>query len=526
MWKRICGGLLLVVLCGCLKTKDEVTINTDGSGKVHLETTSSLPPEMAENMTGGQMGGMGPVLYPPISEAEARKFFPAKDFNVSVKEERKDNGDVTTVVDAEFKDINALLASPYGRAHQLSAQIQNGSLVVKGITAMEGPARYAEMKNDSDFVDMAGLADLQKKKNEMSAEFRIMLPNAISGGNGTNEGKSAVWSAARAQSKGAEDFAQKLGTVCEARCSADGLKFSPVTPVRLSLQPFSELAEGASQGQGPTVDTKKISAAVKFVPYGLTITRSLDLSGEGGTQQNAARLLGAVVVPAEFVPQKWGEAKLDEVVDAKGNDLKPSGNSMEERMAAMQFNAGASEEDDEGDAATNAATEQRHVVSLAFRPPDWKVNEIARIKGTAALEYFGGTQTVVKLTNAVPANWIMDMSQMNYNASEKNLHSPGLTALGLAISVPMCMSQSGMTMLTLQVTGKTAAMTDVQVFDADGKPWPTMLSQMNMGEAGTCQVIVAGKPKPPLSLAMLVSGGGSTVEVPILVEHVAVTQKH
>jgi hypothetical protein len=295
-------------------------------------------------------------------------------------------------------------------------------------------------------------------------------------------------------------------------------------PARLSLQPFSGLADGAAQSRGASVDTNKISAAVKFVPYGLTVTRSLDLSGEGGAQQNGARLVGAVVVPAEFVPQKWGEVKLDEAVDAKGSDLKP-GNSAADRVSTMEFNFGARDEDAEGETATNVAAEQRHVISLSFRPPDWKVNEIARIKGTASLEYFGGAQTVVKLTNAVPANWITDMTQMNFNGSKKNLQSPALSALGLSISVPMCMSQSGMTTLTLQVKGKSAALADVQIFDAEGKPWPTMLSPMNLGDEGTCQVVVAGKPQPPLSLAMLVNGGGSTVEVPILVEHVAVTQR-
>jgi hypothetical protein len=399
------------------------------------------------------------------------------------------------------------------------------SLVVKGITAMEGPARYAEMKDDSGMSAMPGFADMQQKKNEMSAEFRITLPNAITGGNGTNTGKSEMWSVARAQSKDAEDFARKLGTMCEARCSADGLKFSPTVPVRLSLQPFSGLADGKAESHGASVDTNKISAAVKFVPYGLTVTRSLDLSGEGGAQQNGARLVGAVVVPTEFVPQKWGEVKLDEAVDAKGGDLKP-GDSTADRVSAMEFNLGGRDEDTEGESATNnAAAEQRHVVSLSFRPPDWKVNEIARIKGTASLEYFGGAQTVVKLTNAVPANWISDMERMNFNGSEKNLQSPALSALGLSISVPMCMSQSGMTMLTLQVKGKSTALTDVQIFDNEGKPWPTMLSPMNSGDDGTCQVVVAGKPQPPLSLAMLVNGGGSTVEVPILVEHVAITQK-
>lgn len=529
MWKRISTALLLIPLCGCLQTRDEVTINADGSGKVHLETRSSLPPELAESLaTGGALGGGVGIAYPPISEDEARKFFPGKDFNVTTKQDRADNGDVTTVIDVAFEDINAVLASPYGRAHQLSVVIQDGSLVVKGITGMEGSARLAEMKDESGMAsEMPGLLDVQKRKNEMSDEFRITLPNLITSGNGTNEGKSEIWSAAYAQSKDAEKFARKLGAVCEARCSAQGLQFAPITPARLSLQPFGELSAGAAQGTASGIDTNKIAAAVKFVPYGLSITRSLDLSGEGGGQENEARLVGAIVVPTEFVPAKWGEVKLDEAVDAKGNDLKPN-NSPEDRFAMMRANSGGMDNEDDGDgSSTNKIAGQRHIVSLTFHPPDWKVKEIARIKGSATLEYFGGSQVLVKLTNAVPANWIADMSKMmsgGFNSSEKDFHSQALSELGLSVSAGMCMSQAGMTMLTLQVKGKTAALTDVQVFDADGKPWPTMIAQTGMGEEGSCQVVVAGKPQPPLSLALLASGGGSAIEVPILVEHVATTQ--
>jgi hypothetical protein len=274
MWKRMTVGLLLVFLCGCIRTKDELTINADGSGKVQIETVSSIPLELSEGMgmQAGLGGAGGGAIYPPLTEAEARKFFPGKDFNVTVKQQKADNGEVTTVIVAEFKDINALLASPYGRAHQLSVKIANGSLVVQGVTGMEAAARFAEMKDDTGMgmAAMPGLADLQKKKDQMRAEFRVTLPNAIATANGTRDGKTATWMVERAKCKDAEDFARQLGTVSEASCPADGLKMSPVTPPRMGLLPFAELAAGTA-GAGTSVDTNKIAAAVKFVPYGLTV---------------------------------------------------------------------------------------------------------------------------------------------------------------------------------------------------------------------------------------------------------------
>jgi hypothetical protein len=231
------------------------------------------------------------------------------------------------------------------------------------------------------------------------------------------------------------------------------------------------------------------------------VTRSLDLSGQGGTQENGAQLIGAVMIPQEFAPQKWGDPQLDEVVDAKGNDLKP-GDSDTARGFMMRTRFAEMQNGDEEESSTNNI--QRHVVSFSFRPPDWKINEIARIKGSVRLQYFGGSQ-VVKLTNAVPASWIADASKMMgggmFNSSEKALNSATLAGLRLSLSGQMGMAQSGMTMLELQVKGKQAALTDAQVFDADGRPWPTLLPQQDIGgdEANMSQILVAGKPQPALS---------------------------
>ena len=358
-------GLLLAALCGCIKIKDELTLNADGSGKVRIETQTSLPPEYAEGMAGQMAGAGGGVIYPPVNEDEARKFFPAKDFSVTVTQQKADQGEVTTVIEAAFTNINALLASPYGRAHQLTMKIADGSLVVRGVTGMEATARFAEMKDETGMGMgmMPATADLQKKKNEMRDEFRLTLPNAVSSATGVKDGKTAAWIVERAKCKDAEDFAQQLGTLSEARCPADGLTMTPVTPARLGLLPFAELATGVADA-GTPVDTNKIAAAAKFVPYGLAVTRTLDLSGEGGGQESVAQLTGAVVVPPEFEPQKWGEPKLEEAVDAKGNDLKPGDSDGNQAFMMRSRYSQFGGEDDE-DSATNLP---KHVVDHRFPP--------------------------------------------------------------------------------------------------------------------------------------------------------------
>ena len=526
MWKQIGFGLALLFLCGCFKTKDELTLNADGSGKVRIETRTSLPPEWSGEVGMGERLGGG-VMYPPLSEAEAQKFFPAKDFHLNVSAEKADDGDTTIVVEAEFKDINALLGSPYGRAHQLLVRIEAGTLAIKAVSGMEGVARLAEMQDDGgmEMAAMPGVADMQKKKGEMRSEFRVTLPNPISAANGTRDGKTAVWIVERAKCKDAADFACQLGAVSEARCPADGVNMAPRTPARLGLLPFAELLAGTAPSNGSAVDTTKIAAAAKFVPYGLLITRSVDISGGGGAQASVGQLIGAVVLPREYAPEKWGDARLDEVTDGKGNELK-SGESARENALSMLARFSLSEtEQGEGQESGNPA-ELRHVVALCFRPPDWKVNEIARIKGSVALRYFGDGSQVVKLTNAVPVGGIMDASKGmgggGFNAAEKILASPALTKLGLTLSLQMGVVEGGMTMLMLQTGGEQATLTDAQVFDAEGKPWPTFLNQVERGEEGSCQIMIAGKPQPPLSLALLVAGGGSTVEVPVELDHIGI----
>jgi hypothetical protein len=473
----------------------------------------------------GEMGAG--IAYPPISEAEAQKFFPGKDFKITVKQDKTDKGDTVTVIDVEYKDINALLASPYGRAHQLTVVNGPDRLVVRAVSGMEGIARIAEIKPDKEMGMMAmpGLDDMQKKKNEMRVEFRVTLPNTVTASNGVRDGKSAAWISERAKCKDSAEFVQQVSAVDEARCDGSGLKFSPVTPARLGLCPFAELSVGTSAAKGAGPDTAKITAAAKFIPYGVIITRSVDLNGQGGMNQNSANLVGAVVLPREYEPQQWGEPTLDEAVDAKGNDLKPTEGN---QRGAFPYSAVTMPETEGDDTEqTNAASDLRHTVSFSFRPPDWKIKEIGKIKGSVALHYFGGAE-VVKMTNAIPANWIIDPAKgmSGFDASEKKINSPKLAEMGMPLSLQMGMAQSGMTMLMLQINGKKGVLVDAQVFDAQGKPWPTFLGQQNMGgdEGNGCQLMVPGSPPAPLSLAVVASGSGSSVDLPVLVEHIPLTQ--
>ena len=128
-------ALAAVGLCGCFQVQDDLTLQADGSGKVKLTVHSSVAEDVITMLgASSRFGGDSAPMYPPVNEAGARHFFPAKDFTLKVEEKEATEGK-TLVVEASFKDINRLLASPYGRAHQLAlATNQNGTLRLRALS--------------------------------------------------------------------------------------------------------------------------------------------------------------------------------------------------------------------------------------------------------------------------------------------------------------------------------------------------------------------------------------------------------
>jgi hypothetical protein len=530
---------LLLLLTGCFQIEDELTLQPDGSGMIKLTVNTDLPDEMTA-MT-SQFGGGAP-LYPPVSEQEAKYFFPAKDFTLKTAGKSGGGNNKTLTVDAAFKDVNAMLASPYARAHQLSLKTNaDGTLKLQTLSGGALLAQAAQFKAEGEWasaLQMPGLQDAQKKKGGMRLQFKITLPNTVSDGNGSRQDKTVSWTIERAKCKDDDEFAAKMSGLFEATCSAQGLKFSPVTPPRLGLVSFPKLAAG-KVAEGPALpDTTKIAQAARFVPYSLQVTRSLDLSGENSYSPSQAQLTGAIIVPADLAPQRWGVPKLEEATDAKGNNLVPKENDENgeilrsfDRSSRFGMGDDPTDEDDDSTGGNSKAKDKPHFVSLNFKAPEWKVKKIGKLKGSVELQYLGGSE-IVKLTNAVPAALVRDMSKasaaesFSFDSDRGQISDSRLAALGLSLKVDMAMSQGGMTTISLESSGGKAALTDLQVFDADGKPWPTTLMQDSSGgEQHSCQVMVAGKPKPPFSLALAVGGVGASVPVPILLENVPISDK-
>jgi len=520
--------LLCFFLCGCFEVQDELTIHPAGSGQVRMVVRSTLPPDVLQAFTMGGNSGSMPI-YPPVTEVEAKRFFPEKDFATAVEESSHGVTNSITII-AKFKDVNALLASPYGRAHQLLLKPSpDGRLTVTAISAGEPLARAAQVNPTNDFVEMplpnlAGL-DLAKRKDQMRFEFRLVLPDEVKESNGQNDAVAVSWVTERAKCRDDEEFAQKLSTVLHAAWSGDSVRFTPANKIRLGLAPFPQLAEEKTTGTGAAPEAKSILAAAKFVPKSLQVTRTVDLSGSGYGQGSQAILNAELALPTEFAPMKWGKPTVREATDASGANLivqeqgttSPESAMFSHRYGLRMNSPGADQ------ARTNAAVAKQQL-TLVFKAPEWRVKEIEVIKGEIELQYPGGMQ-ILKLTNAVPASMVSTprRGRISYNSNPREILDPRLVELGATVKVQMAAYQNGITTLSLQTGGKNSLL-DAQVFDADGRPWPTTFwkPEDSRDDEVYTQIMVPGKPKPPFSLALCFNAGGSTLKVPFQVEKVPV----
>lgn len=242
-----CGTIVLtVLLSGCVETKDELTLEADGTGKVRIETRTSILEEMMAG-TGLAMGtgSSNALLYPPITESEAKKYFLGDSFKATVRQEKIGKTERMLIIEATFKDVNALLNSPYARFHALTLKIESGRLMLKGLSGFESVAWLAEVKSKGKgFEKHLTAVEMEKLKTQLRTEFSVTLPNAVKASNGAQDGQTVRWITERAKCANVAEFAEKISIVLEASCSAENLRMLPVTPPRLALLRFQELQTG------------------------------------------------------------------------------------------------------------------------------------------------------------------------------------------------------------------------------------------------------------------------------------------
>lgn len=531
---------LLLTLCGCYQVKDELTLQPDGSGTIRLEVETAVSPNEL-GMTAGmflqsEFGGAA-VLYPPVNESEASQFFPSPGFTVEVAKERAPGKHSKVLITARFKDMQTLLASRYAQEHQLSLEIKDKTLSVRGKTGMEAIARAVALPLDKNMrgVFPPAVAEARRRTNEMRAEFRVNLPNAATAGNGRNDEKSVTWLFEHAKCASTDEFAAQVSSLLQASCSAEGITFTLPVHARLGLLPFAQLSEGEGTAAALAPAPEKIQAAMRFNPHTLHVNRMINLSGHDGGKMSIATLAGEFIIPMELAPPRWGLPHLTVATDAKGTDLLPKEDDGLDSGAdwRRQRHFPVMPEDDEEEEAAakpkERAKEIKRPMQVRFRAPEWKVKEIGQLKGSIALLYPRAGQ-IFKLTNAIPEKWVTDrsanrarMAQIMFEETEpRQIRDPRLAAAGLSMQVLSATSESGALSMTLMLPNPGGGVLAAQVFDKDGKPWSTLMTTSESRDQLTLTLGIPGRPPAPLSLALIVSSSSAAVEFPFELQHVPI----
>ena len=502
---------LLALTSGCVYVKDHLTIKPDGSGTVEIESVPLMP-------TPGMDSGELPkhAFYPPFSEDDAGQLFPGSDFSVKTAEFQRD-GAAGTRVTVSFKDINALLASPYGQAHSLSVALnqEKKTLTVQARTGLAGLIGV-----DALLADKSGQLPLDSKElaaalEKLHVEFSVTLPGPVQATGAVVRGNDATWTIDRPTLKDAAKVNEGLTAVMTATCPAGAAQFVPKDVVHLDLDDFAQLEEGQRGAGPPPVDAAGVLAQTKFVPVMATVTRTFDLTGQSGGNENEAVLLGLVTVPRALAPQRFGNPEVTAITDDRGGSLLPTDRQGYDRFPHLYSYM----ERPGGSKAKDAVL--RHWLTISMKVPPREVKSLRAVQGSVSL-FYPGTAYVIKVKDALAPVAAGDKAGLlgmisrrvvNNADEEKGLDHPKLRELGLKIILAQDQGDSpSMTVVQLQLEGKQAMLSAFQVFDAQGRPWPTYFTP---SENEYAQAIVAGKPKAPLSIGLLVHGGGPVVKVPI-----------
>jgi hypothetical protein len=527
----------LVAVClaasgGCLKVKDHLTINPDGSGTVRIEVFSAVTPESLRGsrysswLSNLEQGDH--VIYPPLHAEHAEKLFPGKAFTVKATESEAGGNAPTLVVEVAFKDVNTLIASPYGEAHALSLRRDGDVLRFAAHSGFAG----AVIASDADQMRYTARRHVHKK-GDMAAEFAVSLPSAITKSDGQTKGRTATWSLARADAK--DDTAKEIQLFTRplrAACPAQGIGFTPASPPRLGLFSFNELTAGPAQGMPKPPTRQQVTASARYQPHYAKSVRAFYLPGRGpdrdehgGTrhaiQSSGLDVVGILTLPRAYAPNRWATPTIEEARDDLGTNLLAN---REARAASSRRSTWDSLfRHDFGKPTTD---EERHVLLFDLDAPPPEARRLAALRGAAQLEYFDNYQ-VIKLPTIIPLEWVRrltpDRRWVGGVRGRNEIESPLLERLGIRVRIITVEQRTSndrakqrSTRFWFSVTSRDAQVVAIQPYDARGRPWPKVQWAGHFSSrVDPTHFAFPVHAEPPYSLALLVSATTVRMRVPV-----------
>ncbi|MFW5750850.1 MAG: hypothetical protein ACOCZK_04290 [Planctomycetota bacterium] len=501
-------ALLLACLAGgCMQVEDRLRIAADGSATVTITVTTTANPQQL--VMGRQMyrmhGGEVPPPFPPLTQQEAQQLFPEDGLGLDFSQSHE--GDTRTItVTVHYPDLATLVASPYAARHQLRLQRDPdaGVVVVHSVDAMQEALILPGLEEDDEvFARMPVDKALLARRGDFRSTFVLELPGTVDAAAATSvEGQTATWSVGYDD----ESFQARLRAVRRASCPADAVNAPlPAGPVRLGSQTFSEVDEAVTADVDP-VDGDAVGAVAEFIPISLVTTRTFDLSGEGHSHDNGMTLDGVVRLPRELAPERWGKTRIEIARTESGESLIPDRRShVIHHGGSRSF--GMEEEESEY---------EHHQVQLQLALPPLAARSLQRLEAEIGA-FYAQKQQVIKLPQAVAAERIQDGDLFSWSSSNSpTITHPVLSALQGELELQQATRSSGVLMLRFGLSGERAGIAAMQVYDATGQPWPTMM----LNRHGNLQALVFGQPQPPLSLAVELKVSGEAVRIPITLDDI------
>lgn len=513
--------VMLAAMHGCLIAEDHLTIQTDGSGTVVMRTTTLGTHDWfdAERHPHGGFDAQtaGAFAYPPLTNEDAAVLFGETDMDVNVTKEKDDADREIVVVTAKFADINQLMRSPYGYVHQLTVTRTDQSLTVRGRTGAQTLVLAAKALRDNDEVSLnapKGADQWRKNADKLRCTFAVTLPGKATAQADAVQDATATWTVDREKLGDDAKAWDAANRIIEVSCPADGVTFQPDSPTRLALDDFAQVAEKQLGDAAPAVDAKLVQQQARWTPVRLNITRSFNLTGDS-FGMNESELIMELSLPKQFRPMTWGTIKATQVTDDQGNQLLIEGDDMNRFHQPQTF--GGMYADDQADEDAPV----KNLYTLQLKPVPAKTKALAKVTGAATIE-FPGVSHLIKIANALNVTAGGGEIPVQFNSDSTELDHPLLKQLNGQLRPNIVQQQRGMTMAFMTVTGPVR-ISKAQVFDKFGKPWPTLMADQPIGgESSHFQLMVLGEPQSPLSLVMIVSGGGAKVELPFEFKDLAV----
>lgn len=508
--------LMLTTMSGCLIAEDHLTLNGDGSGTVTMRTTVLGPQKWTEGKR--QAVGMLPyyqtetAAYPPMTEKDAAALFAGTGIQTHLTHEKDNAGRDVAVTTVTFSDINPLMRSVYGRVHQLTVTQLGGVLTVRARSGIEGLLCAAKMVRDhgdppEQAPDDAGPMKREAGTGQLRCTFAITLPGKAAATQADAvDGATAIWIVDRGKAGDDARTWAAASRELQADCPADSVTFKPDSPQRLALTDFAQLMEKQLGGDMPVVPVTTIQQQAQWVPVRLSVTRTFSFSGDTYGENQSQLYLG-LSIPAAYKPMGWGAIQATEAVDDLGNSLLPDNDDEHDRYSQVSMFNQMNAPEPKADAPS------QNLYVLTLRAMTGKAKSLRKVAGTVALEY-PGDRHLMKIADAVKITSMDGERQSEAPSDAGRISHPLLSRLGVTLESPTAWCRNGATGVLLHYQG-LIEFEQVQVFDHAGRPWPTLM--MNRPEYDTgryVQVMVPGEPEGPLSMAMIVRGGGTRVELP------------